>query len=217
MTSQALEYKIFYRQHLPHIQPPGATFFLTFRLANSIPTVKLVELQEEARATERRLAQICTVADRQREAVLAAKRQFARWDAMLDLAACGPKWLTEPAIARLVADALHFQHNRTADLDSFTIMSNHVHVVLTPLEKSDGSYHSLARILHSIKSFTSNQANRILGLEGAFWQHESYDHYVRDPEELLRIRRYVLNNPVKAGLIDSIENWPWSYSKFGLS
>ena len=73
MTSPALEYKIFYRQHLPHIQPPGVTFFLTFRLAGSFPDTKLAELHEEAQATERRLAKIKVDADRVREALLANK------------------------------------------------------------------------------------------------------------------------------------------------
>jgi REP element-mobilizing transposase RayT len=202
---------------LPHIQPPGATFFLTFRLFGSIPASKLAQLQDEAQAMERRLAQIKLLPERQREAILAAKRQFAHWDALLDAAAIGPKWLAEAEVACIVADALHYQHGRTVDLDSYSILSNHVHVVLTPLEKPDGSYHSLARILHSVKSFSANKANLVIQRQGAFWQHESYDHYVRDPSELLRIRNYVLNNPVKAGLADSIENWPWSYSKYGFS
>lgn len=217
MTSPALEYKIFYRQHLPHIQPPGVTFLLTFRLAGSFPATKLAELHEEAQATERRLAKIKVDADRVREALLANKRQFARWDALLDSAAYGPMWLSEVPIASLVSGALHFQHDRRVDLDSFTIMSNHVHVMLTPMEKANGTYYSLSRILHSVKSYTANKGNALLGGEGEFWQHENYDHFVRDPDELIRIRRYVLNYPVKAGLVDSPEKWPWSYSKFGFS
>ena len=59
---------------------------------------------------------------------------------------------------------------------------------------------SLASILHSLKSFTSNQANRLLQRSGQFWEHESFDHCVRDQEEWGRIIAYVLNNPVKAGL-----------------
>lgn len=73
---------------------------------------------------------------------------------------------------------------------------------------------SLASILHSLKSFTSNQANRLLQRSGQFWEHESFDHCVRDEEEWTRIIAYVLNNPVKAGLVDNWQAWRWSYSRF---
>jgi REP element-mobilizing transposase RayT len=56
-------------------------------------------------------------------------------------------------------------------------------------------------------------AEERLGQAGAFWLHESYDHYVRDEKELSRIITYVLNNPVKAGLIKRWQEWQWSYCK----
>ena len=60
--------------------------------------------------------------------------------------------------------------------------------------------------------FNSNvYYNQRLGRSGAFWQHESYDHCVRNPNELKRIVTYVLNNPVKTGLVDRWEKWPWNY------
>ena len=79
-------------------------------------------------------------------------------------------------------------------------MPNHVHVVFRPIGN-----HQLAAILHSWKSYTANAANRILKRTGSFWQREYYDHLIRNEEDFLRIVRYVMNNPVKAGLRD----WPW--------
>lgn len=73
---------------------------------------------------------------------------------------------------------------------------------------------SLASILHSLKSFTSNQANKLLQRRGQFWEHESFDHSVRDEEEWARIIAYVLNNPVKAGLVDDWGAWRWTYTRF---
>jgi len=100
-------------------------------------------------------------------------------------------------------------------------MANHVHVVFTPLEiRPSGTddkqthnmrYHSLASIMHSLKSYTAQKANQILGRSGAFWQHESYDHCIRNPDELHRIIRYVLNNPVKIGLVKEWKEWKWNY------
>jgi putative DNA methylase len=60
--------------------------------------------------------------------------------------------------------------------------------------------------MHSLKSFTANRANRLLGRHGPFWQREYYDRLIRNEEELDRALRYVIHNPEKAGL----ENWPWA-------
>jgi REP element-mobilizing transposase RayT len=69
----------------------------------------------------------------------------------------------------------------------------------------------LSKIMQSLKRHTARQANIILGREGAFWQDESYDHVVRDNEEHIRIMNYVLENPVKAGLVSNWEDWRWAY------
>lgn len=82
-------------------------------------------------------------------------------------------------------------------------MPNHVHAVVRP-----GS-HDLSSILHTWKSFTASEANRSLGRSGEFWQKESYDHIVRDESELERTVRYVVENPVNAGLAD----WRWTWRR----
>ena len=93
-------------------------------------------------------------------------------------------------------------------------MPNHGHVVCTPLEKDKDSFYSLAEILQSLKRHTARQSNLVLGRSGAFWQDESYDHIVRDEAELERIIKYVIYNPVKAGLVDDWTEWKWTYSKY---
>ncbi len=70
--------------------------------------------------------------------------------------------------------------------------------------------------MHGLKGGTAHEANRLVGRSGAFWEHESYDHYVRDEEELERIILYVLGNPVKAGLVADWRAWPWSYCRLPL-
>ena len=99
-------------------------------------------------------------------------------------------------------------------LDVFCIMSNHVHVVFTPMQRSDGVYVALSSIMQTVKGYTARKANRYLQRKGAFWHHESYDHVVRDEGELGRIRRYVLQNPVKAGLAEAEEEWPHSWASW---
>ena len=74
----------------------------------------------------------------------------------------------------------------------------------------------LADMFGSLKKYTARRANRILSRRGAFWQDESYDHVIRDDNELERAISYVLNNPVNASLVQSWEQWPWTYVKPGL-
>ncbi len=88
-------------------------------------------------------------------------------------------------------------------------MSNHVHTILKPVFKNKEEVYSLAEIMHTHKSYTANEANKILGRRGQFWQHENYDHYVRDLDEYNRILAYILNNPVRAGLVKDYHDWPY--------
>ena len=106
-------------------------------------------------------------------------------------------------------------------------MSNHVHAVFAPylseaslrVKQIDGGllYESeeppLDIIMPSLKSWTANQANALLGRSGRFWQHENYDHVVRDDEEFDRIVNYVLHNPVKAGLVPNWREWRWNWKR----
>jgi REP element-mobilizing transposase RayT len=209
-----LEYKLFYSKTLPHIQPPGATLFVTYRLAGSIPQAVIQQLWVERQAMERHIAAIADPMQRSLEQIVLNKKLFARWDRVLDRAESGPMWLKEPAVAQIVVESLHFLDGDKYALDCFCVMSNHAHVLFTPLEKAEGTYVALPRIMHSLKGFTAVSANGVLGRTGAFWEHESYDHVVRDEAELNRIRRYVLYNPVKAGLVAAPEDWPWSWASW---
>lgn len=208
-----LTYQPFYRRRLPHIQPPGATLFVTFRLADSIPVQVQMQLHWEARQLEATIAQIQDPQERARRAYLEQRRLFGRWDAVLDAARSGPCWLRDPQIAALVSESLHYRDGRVYNLDTFCIMPNYVHAIFTPLLQADGVPHALAVIMQSLKGYIARQANLLLGRQGSFWQHESYDHIVRDEEEWQRIRAYVLNNPVKAGLVSQWQEWPWTYCK----
>lgn len=182
-------------------------------LAGSIPVEILRRLLEEQEQTEKRLARIGDPVERARQADRERRRMFGKWDQALDSAPCGSFWLRDEQIAALVAESLHHLDNQRYALEAFCIMPNHVHSVLTPLEKDNGTYYSMSGILHSIKRHTALHANRILERKGDFWQHENYDHVVRDEKEFYRIVAYVLNNPVSAGLVSRPEEWKWSYCR----
>jgi putative transposase len=208
-----LTYRPFYRRRLPHVQPPGATLFITFRLAGSLPRSVIEKLMTERQRVEKEIDRISDHAERTRRSYLEERRLFGCWDAALATSGQGPRWLTDSRIATLMVESLHYRDDQVYTLHAFCIMPNHVHLVCTPLEKENGTYHSLTAILHSLKRYTARKANRILGRQGTFWQQESYDHVVRDEDEFERIIVYVLNNPVKAGMVSTWEEWPWSYCR----
>jgi REP element-mobilizing transposase RayT len=201
-----------YHRNLPHIQMPGGTFFITFRLAGSIPADLLAVLHAEADRILAELEAMPPSPERAERLYLEQRRFFGRWDAFLDQGK-GPEWLRNPEIAKLVADAMHFHDGTRYELLAYCIMSNHVHVVLTPLLKTAEECYPLAQIMHSLKGYTAGRANRLLGRSGAFWLHESYDHWVRDAAELERIVAYVVKNPVKAGLASDWRAWPWTFCR----
>jgi REP element-mobilizing transposase RayT len=72
----------------------------------------------------------------------------------------------------------------------------------------------LSSILHSLKSYTANEANKILNRKGQFWQPESFDRWIRDADHFAKVIRYIENNPVKARLCSKPEEWPLSSAWF---
>lgn len=87
-------------------------------------------------------------------------------------------------------------------------MPNHVHVVIETLTQL-----SLDRIVATWKSYTARHINQMLGRRGPLWQSDYFDRYVRDMEHLGRAVRYVHNNPVMAGLVDDVVDWPWGSAR----
>lgn len=205
------EFREFYRRHLPHWQPEGATLFVTFRLAGSLPREVFEMLKERGEQEARMIEKIPNEVEKVKKASEEERRAFGRWDAALDASTTGPHWLRKPEIASILAEAFHYRDKNIYRLITFTIMSNHAHVVYTPLQNEKGHFYALDRIQQSLKRHTGRQANLMLTRQGAFWQEENYDHVVRDEAELNRIIRYVVYNPVKAGLVSRWEDWPWTF------
>lgn len=205
------EPKTYYRRHLPHYQPPGATYHVVFRLAGSLPGALIDQLRLERELAERKLSE--AKGERERKRLLREHRwaYFERFDALLDGNSTGPTWLKQPEIAAMVKEAIHYRDQKEYDLLAYCIMPNHVHIVY--VGRADCPTY---KVLGNLKWYTALKCNQRLHRKGAFWQNESYDHVVRDGKELERIIGYVLNNPVKAGLVQSWEQWPWRYVKPGL-
>lgn len=178
-----------YQRHLPHIQPEGAWLFLTWHLHGSLPAGRFPPPRNE----------------------FSAGQAFVWMDRFLDGAREGAQWLRNEEIARLVGNSIRYGAVmlRYYELGAYVVMPNHVHLLARPLVAAPVA-------MKGLKGVTARRANQILGRTGQpFWQHESYDHWVRDAGEWERIRQYIEANPVKAGLCASPAQWRWSSAACG--
>lgn len=206
-----------FRRRLPHWHPPNAVFFVTFRLAGSLPHELLEELRREREKTERLLAARFQGEQLAEERYKLHKKRFARYDDALAQSQF-PRWLAEPHIAEIVQREIHALAPASYQLICYSIMPNHVHLLIdlqdiphpAPL-KENQHYTALSQAMKLLKGRTGLACRRQIGGEGAFWQHESYDHVVRNQREFENIIGYILNNPVKAGLVERWQDWPYSY------
>jgi len=173
--------------NLPHWRQEGVTYFITFRLADSIPAEKLRQWLAERDAW---LAAHPEPHDAETRAAFFRlfPQRFQQW---LDNG-YGSCVLAAPEVRRTVEHALrHFDGERYL-LDEFVVMPNHVHVVITPIAP-----YALSDILHSWKSYTSHEINKKQGKTGINWQQESFDHIIRSPASHEKIRQYIRDNPLR--------------------
>ena len=127
-------------------------------------------------------------------------------DRLLDDACTGAVCLRQPAIANMIMEAIHYNANVLGHylLHAVVVMPNHVHLLATPAV-------SLPKLTKSLKGITARRANAMLALTGhPFWQEESYDRLVRDMPEFEKIRNYIEENPVRAGLAGEASDYRWS-------
>lgn len=189
------------RGYLPHVKREGASYFVTFRLTDSLPKEVLLRFEREHAEALRRLPPKAP-AEQAEEIHRDLRRKIERY---LDQGA-GECHLRRPDVADMVADALRHFHGRQYLLDDWVVMPNHVHLILWPMPNV-----TLSEILRSRKRHTARQVNLILGRTGeTLWQRESHDHWIRNDEERSRIRRYIRMNPVNARLCEAPEDWKWS-------
>ena len=133
-------------------------FFITFRLAGSLPAEVLARLKEEHRQDEKLLLLIKDENTRQKENsdLHKPKRYFANFDTMLYKAVNSQSWLRDEHVVKMVAEAMHFRDKKVYDLLAYCIMPNHVHIVFT-IERSGAS---LYKILQSLKSYTARESKQ---------------------------------------------------------
>lgn len=181
------------RGYLPHFEGGEIPQAITFRLAGSLPKEFLLRLESELAGLPQEVA---------------SREKHKKIEEFLESGA-GIAWLGEPRVARLTERALlHFDEARYR-LHAWVVMPNHVHVLITPFEGF-----TLSTILHSWKSYTAKEANRLLHRNGQFWQEEYFDRYIRTEEHYRRAVEYIESNPVMAGLCKKKEDWPFGSAAY---
>jgi len=200
------------RGYLPHVKREGASYFVTFRLADALPKEVLLKFLAEKAERLRRFQiqrapqQQAAKFERGDESEEQIEKDYARKvERYLDKGA-GECLLRRPEIAELVGGAIRHFAGQRYRLDAWVVMPNHSHAVFWPMPNQ-----TVSDIVKSWKQYSALRTNRILNRVGVeFWQRESFDHWIRNDQEHERCCRYVIFNPVKARLCAAPEDWRWS-------
>ena len=114
----------------------------------------------------------------------------------------------------ITLDSLRYWNGQKWTLYAVVVMPDHVHALCQPLVKDEGGTYNLGEILHSVKSFSAHRISQQRGTKGSIWQDERFDRIVRDEKEFNEKWQYIRNNPVKNGLSEKPEDYPWFYEVF---
>ena len=195
------------RGYLPHIE--GKQYqMITFRLYDSVP-------REVVDGWKEMLSFLGSLTSSQREQREPRRHSFSTYKteadrllALLDKyedAGYGSCVLKDDKVAKIVHDAIFFYHGKKYNVISWCIMPNHVHVLIEVMKNI-----SLSSILHSWRSFSSNEINKVLNRSGRLWMPEYFDRFIRDNDHFNNVVDYIHNNPVKAGLVKEATDYKWS-------
>jgi len=194
---------------LPHWTRESAWYAVTFRLWDSLPQ-HLIECwlfeRNNIVKTAQQMKRPLSTMEEQRLAHLYSEKVERYLNA-----GNGSCYMKDPRIALLMRNALFHFNDKRYSIAAWCVMPNHVHVVVDPFSRQITAVETavprseLRDILHSWKSFSSKEANKLLSRSGEIWQAEYYDHLIRDHADFRHAVSYVLNNPINAGL----KNWKW--------
>ena len=186
----------FYRMRLPHWEVDRGVYFVTVRLAGTLP-----------REAGERIRRLVAEADgKEGDAWLESQRQiFLALESALDHSPLNPH-LSDKHVAAMCMETIHTRQELGIwRIIEYAIMPNHIHLFF---KLKSGT---LREAMVAFKRWTAARAREILGLKPrAFWQREWFDHWSRSPGQDQDIVEYIRKNPVKAGLVNNYNQWPYA-------
>ncbi|WP_345738876.1 transposase [Prosthecobacter algae] len=187
--------------NLPHWGQEGATYFITWRMADSVPSTiwKRWCVERDDWLVRHNIdIQSSTWRTQIEDLPETSRRDFKRFTRSIEKeldAGHGSCLLRQQEMAKIVAEALHFFDTSRYILGDFVIMPNHVHVLVGGMGRD-----TMLKQVESWKRWTAAQINKSLGRTGRFWQVESFDHLVRSELSFQKLRQYIAANPGSARL-----------------
>ncbi|MCK9212316.1 MAG: transposase, partial [Ignavibacteriaceae bacterium] len=175
------------------------TYFITYRLFGSMPNAILSELNK-IYISEMKI-------DLNKLVLVKLENILNKYEELLNTNSYLPRYLSDERIAKICQSTIHYYDENQYKIICYCIMPNHIHLIFKLIPNNKG----IAKIMQSIKRTSASESNKVLDREGIFWQAESFDRLIRDDKELYFTINYVLENPVKAGLIDAWEKWKYTY------
>ena len=208
-----------YTRFLPHYHPIGATFFVTFRLDGSLPLSYLDKLSKWYKQEQTRIYKELPAKEQQKALSTVQRDYFRKFDDALDKCLCGPTFLKNPEAANKTIEELFRFDNLWYRLWAYTIMPNHVHVLLDfsiQIKQENGGsndeYKNLDYVMGLVKGASSRSINLVLGRTGnRCWQNEYHDRYIRDKRHFLAAVDYIKDNPVSADLCNHWLEHPFTW------
>lgn len=191
---------------LPHIFEKSLPIFITFRMSFSLSAEIMREYnrQKELWHKETRNPDQIPLENRTEAKSM---HLFRLYDELIANEETTPKILQAKELTDIVAEALSHFNGERYYLLAYCIMPNHVHTVVLPKIIDSGEIYPLSRITYTWKRYSATKINRLLGRCGPFWQRESYDHVIRDEDELYGVLQYIMDNPIKANLVEKWDEW----------
>ena len=192
----------FTRRRLPHWVVSGHSYFVTFRLRGSLPKDVVLRLK-------RKREELLSLKNNEGEFLEFQRWEFKEIEKTLDNVHNDDNaFLADADIAPILIEAFEFLENKYCwRFPSFVIMPNHVHCLC--VSDKEGDKISLTDWFGQFKKYTAREINRNRGKNGRGWVDENFDHWCRTPEKEEGVKRYILKNPVKAGLTLNVEDWKW--------
>ncbi len=195
----------FTRRNLPHWDVANKLNFITMRLKGSLPNKVILELKNEREL----LNQLDESLDKDDAIYKFQRKQFLIIENILDgVNNKENSFLTNDNIAPVLMEAFDCLENKYCwRIPTFIIMSNHIHC--TCIADKEGVKISKKDFFTNFKRFTARKINSILNKQGKVWGDENFDHWCRNPQSEASIKKYILDNPIKAGLVKNIDDWKW--------